>query len=349
MKATENQPLISVVIPMRNERRNIATCIEALAASDLPRSQYEIIVVDGESDDGSAEIARTLLERLGNGRLITNPRRATPVGLNMGVEAARGQVVVILGAHSAVEPDFLSQSLKVLNETGADCVGGTLMPGQSDSLLADLINVAQNCPFGSGGAGFRYSKRPGYMHTVPFGAYRREVFEKIGGFDERLYKGQDAEFNFRMVENGLSIYYSPRIRTRYFSRSSFRRLFRQFFDMGWSKVLIFARHPRLLKPYYILPVAFAIAVWVCAARFFFASAAERMVYLLAAGCYVGCSVTFGFLCGRLKGVRVSSKPLAALLFPIVFFVMHFAYGLGALWGIALSAVGVRGFGRSKWG
>ncbi len=329
-----HNPIVSVVIPMRNEQESIEANLRALAANDLPKEEFEIIVVDGMSEDGSAERAEALLCQMGNGRVLKNSRRITPVALNMGVEAARGDVIIILGAHSAVFPDFLTKSLEVLERTAADCVGGTLIHGSSDTLLANVINVAQNCPFGSGGAGFRYSDKPGYVNTVPFGAYRREVFEKIGGFDESLYKGQDAEFNFRMVESGLKIYYSPEIKTRYFSRSSLRRLFRQFVAMGWSKVFVFYLHPRLLRAYYYLPLLFTLAVFAVLARLFWASSVEMLVYLAAALAYVLLSIAFGLVFARRKGIELQSRPGAAALFPVCFFLMHFGYGLGIMKGLA---------------
>ncbi len=335
LEASENgsQPIVSVVIPMRNERGSIEANLRALAANDLPREKFEVIVVDGMSEDGSAELAESLVRELGNGRVLKNPKRTTPVALNMGVEAARGDIVIILGAHSAVFPDFLSKNLEALERTGADCVGGTLIHASSGTLLANVINVAQNCPFGSGGAGFRYSDKPGYVNTVPFGAYRREVFERIGGFDEALHKGQDAEFNFRMVESGLKIYYSPEIKTYYFSRSSLRRLFKQFLAMGWSKVFIFQLHPRLLKAYYYLPLLFAIAVIAAAVRLFLASSAESFVYLGAASAYIALSVVFGLAFARRKGIKLQSRAGAAALFPLCFFLMHFGYGLGIIKGL----------------
>jgi len=332
-QSTIRNPIVSVVIPMRNERESIEANLRALAANDLPKERFEVIIVDGMSEDGSAELAEALLCRMGNGRVIENSRRITPVALNVGVEAARGDVIIILGAHSAVFSDFLSRNLEVLERTGADCVGGTLIQVASDTLLANVINVAQNCPFGSGGAGFRYSDKPGYINTVPFGAYRREVFEKIGGFDEALYKGQDAEFNFRMVESGLTIYYSPEIKTRYFSRSSLRRLFKQFVAMGWSKVFVFYLHPRLLRAYYYLPLLFTIAVLAVLARLLFAANVEMLVYSAAALAYVMLSIAFGLVFARRKGIELQNRHGAAALFPICFFLMHFGYGLGIIKGL----------------
>ena len=327
-------PTVSVVIPMRNERGSIEANLRALAANDLPREKFEVIVVDGMSEDGSAELAESLIREMGNGRVLKNPKRTTPVALNMGVEAAGGDIIIILGAHSAVFPDFLSKNLEALERTGADCVGGTLIHSSSDTLLANVINVAQNCPFGSGGAGFRYSDKPGDVSTVPFGAYRREVFDKIGGFDEALHKGQDAEFNFRMVESGLKIYYSPEIKTYYFSRSSLRRLFKQFLAMGWSKVFIFYLLPRLLKAYYYLPLLFTVGVIIVLLRLFWASKLETLVYLCAGVAYVALSVGSGLAFSRRKGIMLQSRAGAAALFPVCFFLMHFGYGLGIIKGLA---------------
>ena len=342
----DGRPVVSVVIPMRNERASIEANLDALASSDLPRERFEVIVVDGMSDDGSAEVAEAKLQKMGNGRVIKNQKRITPVALNLGIEAARGDVIIILGAHSAVFPDFLSKNLETLDRTGADCVGGRLVQGQGDTPLADVISVAQNCPFGSGGAAFRYSDRPGYVNTVPFGAYRREVFEKVGGFNEFLKKGQDAEFNFRMVESGMKIYYSPEIRTLYFSRASLGRLFRQFVAMGWSKVFIFYLHPRLMRAYYLLPLLFAVAVIAVLARLPWASGKELWVYSDVCILYISLSIVFGLTYARRKGIAFPGKARAAALFPLCFFLIHFGYGLGILRGLLELALRWRKWRRS---
>ncbi|MBN1594255.1 MAG: glycosyltransferase family 2 protein [Candidatus Coatesbacteria bacterium] len=328
-----HRPIISVVIPMRNERESIAANLRALAANDLAKDEFEVIVVDGMSEDGSADTAMKVLGEMGNGRVLQNPKGITPVALNIGVENAWGDIIIILGAHSEVFPDFLSKNLEALESTGADCVGGTLIHASSENLLGNVINIAQNSPFGSGGAGFRYSDRPAYVNTVPFGAYRKDVFEKIGGFDEVLYKGQDAEFNFRMIDSGMKIYYSPEIRTRYFSRSTLRRLFKQFLAMGWSKVFIFYLHPRLLKAYYYLPLLFTLGILAVIGRAAFASKLELLAYLTAGLLYIGMCIGSGLFFARKKGIELQSGLKAAALFPICFFLMHFGYGLGIIKGL----------------
>ncbi|MCD6327848.1 glycosyltransferase [bacterium] len=330
----DERPLFSIVIPMFNEARSIETCLRALDANDFLKEQFEIIVVDGMSNDASREIAESILEEMGNGQVVSNPKRITPSALNIGARAARGDNIIILGAHSAVAPDFLSENLEALKRNhDADCVGGMLIPERSESLFVNVINVAHNCPFGSGGAGFRYSSEPGFRNTVPFGAYRRDVFEKIGYFDEHLYKGQDAEFNFRMIDYGLKIFYSPEIKSQYFARSSFRRLFRQFLDMGWSKVFIFHKHPLLLKSYYFAPLAFALVTMGIALRLPWASGYELLSLLVVAACYILLSIYFGLSFAARKGMILKSKIAAALIFPVAFFLMHFSYGLGTLKGL----------------
>src|SRR5256885_3115998 len=199
-----------IVTPMRDEAAHTAACLESLAAQDVAADAFEVIVADGKSADGSAAVVSAWALRHPNVRLVRNFRRTTPCGLNEGIRRSRGTVVIILGAHATVAPDFIRENLRVLEASGADAVGGTMDAVGHDAFAAAVASATAP-RFGVGSVAFRQAKQEGFVDTAAFAAYRREVFEKIGLFDEELVLDQDDEFNYRLffffqAEDGIRDY-----------------------------------------------------------------------------------------------------------------------------------------------
>ena len=179
-------PLVSVLVPMRNEERYIEACLRSLAGQDYPRDRFEVLVIDGASTDRSRNLAQQFAAAGEiDMRILDNRAQKTAPGLNIGLDAARGEVIVRVDAHAEVWPDFLSQSIATLRETDADAVGGPI-ESVAEGLVGEAIALAMSSPFGVGNAAFRYSQQAQYTDTVAFAAYRRDVFERIGGFAEDI-------------------------------------------------------------------------------------------------------------------------------------------------------------------
>jgi len=340
---SESLPLVSVVIPMRNEERYIGRCLESLAGQDYPRQRLEVIVVDGESSDGS----RQVVDGFGQGalpglRLLSNPIGTTPRGLNIGIQEAGGDVIIVLGAHSEVEPSFLGENVRALLDSDADCVGGPIT-SVGDGLVGGAIALAMSSPFGVGDALFRYSRRRQWVETVAFGAYRREVFQRIGLFAEDLVGDEDTEFHYRLAEAGGKILLTPEIKSVYYPRSSLAALFRQYLSYGSAKVKVARRYPHRLRLRALVPGAFVATLAVSGAL---AILHRRAGWLfgLVAGSYAFASFLVSFAVASRRGWRYLP------VLPVVFVCIHFAYGLGFLGGLArlllsMSLSGAKGRGR----
>src|SRR5688572_1516136 len=218
---TMNTPLptISIVIPCRNEQDHIETCLRSILDQERPRGDVEVIVADGMSTDGTREILQKLAIEDSRLRIVDNPRQITPCGMNAGIKEARGRYVAIMGAHNRYAPDYVCRSVEVLEETGADNVGGAMIC-EAESYTQRAIAAAYHSPFSAGGARWHNPEYEGPADTVFGGVYRCEVFERIGFFDEGLVRNQDDEFNLRLTRAGGKIWQSPRIRSWYQPRSS---------------------------------------------------------------------------------------------------------------------------------
>lgn len=319
-------PFVSVIVPCRNEAKYLEKSLGALAVQDYAADRFEIIVVDGMSEDGSSEIARELLSAAGlNGRVIPNPERVTPAAFNLGLELAQGDVIIIVSAHSELAPDYMRLAVETLEKMGADCVGG---PWQTRGLtrVGSGIALALISPFGVGAATYRtHADRSGFVDTVPFGAYRRDVFDRVGHFDPEFIRNQDSELNFRIKRSGGRIYQDSRLRSVYYCRSTLGALWRQHFRTGASKVQILAKHGRMPRWGHYIPGAFVAAT----AASLVLAVALRMPFLALSvlGPYAAIVVGVSAWTARHEP---SAWPIVAVAMPT----LHFSYGLGFLFGLA---------------
>ena len=318
-------PTVSVVIPCRNEQNAIESCLRSMLAQDPPAGGFEIIVADGMSDDGTRAILERMAREDGRVRVVDNPERVTPCGMNAGIAAASGRYIAIAGAHCRYASDYLRQSVRVLEETGADNAGGPVIC-QSKSLLQKAIAAAHHSPFSVGGARWHRTDYDGPADTVFGGLYRREVFDRIGMFDTALVRNQDDEFNLRLIRGGGKIWQSPLIKSWYYPRNSLRALFHQYFQFGYWKVRVIQKHRIPASIRHVVPAAFALAGILLPLL--------ALIWPLAGLAWLGL-VTIYFVCSALASLSVARHEGWALLplMPPVFACYHFGYALGFLDGI----------------
>lgn len=319
-------PLVSVIIPTRQERDTIEKCLDSILANSYPLDKVEIIVVDGMSSDGTREVVEGYMTQYPMVKLLDNPRLITPVALNIGIKAAQGRVIVILGAHSFVDKDFLAQSIKALSEhPEADCVGGVVY-SIGRGLVGEAIATALSSPFGVGNAQYRIGEHEGFVDTVAYGAYRKDVFKKYGLFDERLARNQDIEFNSRLRKHGGRIYLTPAIKAYYCSPSSFFAFCRKNFSNGLWNIYTTKVARGSLSLRHFVPFAFVLSLLASGGLALFTEIGKVLLGIVGGSYLLGASLA-SISIGIRKGLRFIS------ILPLVFFTLHFSYGLGSLWGI----------------
>lgn len=329
-----DQPCASVVIPCLNEAAHIGACLDALAHQDGIEKGFEVLVVDGGSDDGTREI---LNERAAGEdwlRVLDNPDRITPIAMNTGIAAARSEVVIILGAHAEVAPDFVRRNLEALRahpESG--CVGGIVEQVHGDE-LSRRIGLALSSPFGVGDARFRTGGATGHVDTVAFGAYRKAVLDELGGFDASLVRNQDDELNYRLTESGWRIWFDPRIRSTYHARSSFGQLFRQYRQYGFWKVFVNKKHLTVTTWRQLAPAAMLMGTAVLMALCLWHWVAPSGFAFLTLALPALATLWGMWVLGALTAMALGSVPLTDVPGVLrTFFVLHMAYGWGYCEGI----------------
>ncbi|MDE2321483.1 MAG: glycosyltransferase [candidate division NC10 bacterium] len=319
--------MVSIVVPCRNEAGSIEGCLRSLASDSYPKNQLEILVVDGESHDGTQEVVERMARQHGFVRLLRNPKHNTATGMNIGIREAKGDIVMVVSAHAEYGEQYISRCVETLQKVGADCVGGpiTTLP-RADTPMARAIALAMSSPFGVGTAKFRTSQYHGYVDTVAFGAYRREIFQKVGLFDEKLIRNQDAELNYRILKAGGKIFMDPGICSTYRARETLSKLWQQYFQYGYWKLRVILKHGRPGSWRQVVPVLFASALIGLPVVGIFSSVALELWALMVIA-YLGFSFSFSVKAMRNRGWRV------ALALPAAFFVLHSSYGIGFMWGM----------------
>jgi succinoglycan biosynthesis protein ExoA len=320
---------VSIIVPCRNERPFIADCLESIIANDFPRDRMEVIVVDGLSDDGTRDIVRGFAESYSFIRLVDNPRRSTPCGLNVGILAARGEIVMRIDAHARIAPDYISRCVDGLARSGAENVGGVMhtIP-QGSGLLGDAIVAALSHRFGVGNSVFRtHADQPTWVDTVFGGCYRREVFDRVGLFNESLARGQDMEFNRRLARAGGRTLLLPDVVSYYYARSDYRSFCRHTCTNGVWAIMPFAYSDVVpVSVRHLIPLLFVSSMALPAAVSLFWSPAVWAMVMVVAAYGVANIVASSQVASSAK------RPVFLLVMPIIFATLHFAYGLGSLWG-----------------
>jgi glycosyltransferase involved in cell wall biosynthesis len=247
---THNQPEVSVIVPCYNEGDTIHLLLDALLQQSFPIEQMEVVISDAMSQDNTRENIQKFIDHHPELKILVvdNPARTIPAGVNSAAAAANGKYLVRMDAHSVPNRDYIATSLRLLKKGVADNVGGVweILPG-ANTAIAKAIAAAAGHPLGAGDALYRIAKKAAYVETVPFGAFSKETFERVGRFDESLLSNEDYEFNTRIIQQGGRIWLDPQIRSQYFARKNLKQLAKQYWRYGFWKFRMLQRYPNTLR------------------------------------------------------------------------------------------------------
>lgn len=321
--------MLSVICPIYNEEKYIAQCIESLLLQDYPQNDLEILFVDGMSTDKTREIIATYTEKYPFIKMLDNPKKIVPYAMNAGIKASKGEIIIRLDGHVEYPTNYFSALVKNLKKLGADNVGAlceTLPCGPSTKELA--IAEALSSSFGMGNSYFRIGcDEVKEVDTVPFGCFKRSVFEKVGLYDNELIRNQDDELNGRIIKSGGKIYLIPSIVTKYFARDKISKVRKMFYQYGLYKPLVNKKlgAPATIRQFF--PLVFVLGLilgailsfihWIFAGIFLFVVS----LYLLLA-----CFFTA-------KSVKRTKRFGLFFYQPFTYFTVHTSYGWGYLAGI----------------
>ncbi|GED86630.1 glycosyltransferase family 2 protein [Streptomyces sp. 6-11-2] len=311
-------PAVSVIMPVLNEERHLRGAVEAILAQEYG-GEMEVVIALGPSVDRTDEIAAELVAEDPRVHTVPNPTGRTPAALNAAIKASRHPIVVRVDGHGMLSPDYIATAVRLLEETGAQNVGG-IMHAEGENAWEHAVAAAMTSKVGVGNAAFHTGGQAGPAETVYLGVFRRSALEQQGGYNEEFIRAQDWELNFRIREAGGLIWFSPELRVSYRPRPNVRALARQYKDYGRWRHVVARYHQGSINLRYLAPPAA-----VCA---------------IAAGIVVGAALTpwalvvpGGYLAAIAAGSLPAGKglPLAARLrIPVALATMHMSWGWGFL-------------------
>lgn len=323
----EHLPFVSALLVTRNEKDYIRMSLMSLINQTYPKSFYEIIIIDGESNDGTLDEVKSIQEEYCSDdfsiSIIQNPKRILAAGWNLGIKAAKGEYVVRIDAHSVATEDFIAKSVETMMRVDAVCVGGKLI---SKSLNGDddIVSKVLSSPFGVGNSSFRVSEQEGYADTAVYGLYKRSIFDEAGYFDEELVRNQDIEMHSRIKKAGGRFYFNPAIKCTYFTRNSVQKMLKQAYGNGQWNMVLLKRRSDALSTRHLVPFVFVLTV--------IGAIILGLIHpiFLTIGLAV---VTMHLLLGVYFAAMKTKMIKQILVMPFLFLSLHFSYGLGYLRGL----------------
>ena len=309
-------PMVSVIIPARNAEATLSIALDAVLSQDY-EGPVEVLVADGSDTPAMAEMVRRLYPSV---RLVANPDRTLPTGVNLALREAIGQIIVRCDAHTMFPPEYLRRAVETLTRTGAANVGGRQRP-VGISPFERAVAIAMTTPLGAGDSRYRLGGAEGPADTVYLGVFRRDALDAMGGYDSFFVRNQDYELNWRLRQRGETVWFDPELMVEYQPRGTLRALACQYFNWGRWKRMVLRKHPASARPRQLAAPLLVLGL-----------AASAVLALAGAGGAVMGVLPLAYLLTLVVGsvvVGVRRRDLASiLLLPIVLATMHLSWGIG---------------------
>ena len=326
---TNSSVIASCLIPCLNEASFIHNCLNALLAQDYDKDKMEILVLDGGSTDGTLDVLKKYETENTCIRVLHNTKKVTPAALNLGIKKSKGQYIILFGAHSTYNKEYISRCIHYIERDKVDHVGGIgkIVP-QTDGYLANALILLITHPFGVGNSLMRIGvNKPTLSDTASTGCYRKALFEKIGNFNEKLIRNQDLELNLRLKKMNGKIMVYPDLICTYYARSSLLKVIKHSYANGqWVFLtLIWANHSASIR--HLIPFFFTSGILVGAALSYYIKPV-KIAYLSILATYALLT-----LIASIHLVIREKKPRYFPIMPLIFFSYHFSYGFGSIIGL----------------
>jgi len=322
--------MLSIICPVYNEEKYIVQFLNSLLQQDYPKDNLEILLVDGMSKDGTREVVADYISQYPFIRLIDNPNKIVPYAMNKGIEAARGDIIIRLDAHAEFPPNYFSELVTQLDKLeGAENVGGVCVTlPYNNTSRAIAIAECLSHKFGMGNSYFRVgSKEIMSVDTVPFGCFRKALFNRVGLYDSELIRNQDDELNGRIKKNGGMIYLLPHLKIKYYARDKIKKVWNMFYQYGLYKPLVNKKlgSPATVRQFF--PLLFVLGLYI-GLLIGIIYPPLLYVYLAVLLLYWGIGLSIGIQKAK-RWHRVG----IIFFMPMIFFIIHYAYGWGYITGI----------------
>ncbi|AFG34298.1 glycosyl transferase [Fervidobacterium pennivorans DSM 9078] len=326
-----SQNKISIIIPVYNEEKTISKTLESLLNNDY--KAIEIIVVDGMSTDNTKKILEEYVSKYPTKiKILQNPKKHTPAGLNIGIQNASGKYIMIASGHATYSENYISACVEAIESNLCDVAGGLMetLPRAHNPKAIAISEVLKH-PFGIGGAKYRTGVEDNeYVDTVAYGIYKKEIFENIGLFDERLIRNQDIEFNLRLKRAGYKIVLVPQAKSYYYARDTFKKLWENNYSNGFWVTHSSKYVKRAYRLRHLIPLFFVVYLLTLLITWFIPIIPTflKLLCVIPFLLYLTLVTTFS--------LKIAHKHRNFKLFfysLITFLTLHTSYGIGSIFGL----------------
>lgn len=321
-------PYVSALLVTRNEKQFVEQALLSLVEQTYPKTQYEIIIIDGLSDDGTRDVINNIINKYSTEdfriQLINNDKKILSSGWNLGIRAASGEYVVRIDAHAKASPNFIEKNIETaLDHPDVICVGGKLITEAAEGSNS-IVSKVLSSPFGVGNSSFRVSDTAGYVDTAVYGLYKKEIFNEVGYFNEGYVRNQDIEFHSRVKEIGGKFYFNPEIVSTYYARDTVGKMVRQAYGNGkWNMVLL-KENKSALSVRHLVPFFFVLFLLSST----IAGLGNRKIWVFEKGI-----LALHIFLGIVFAVKKTKNVFEIVQMPFLFLMLHISYGIGYFAGI----------------
>ena len=300
--------LVSIIIPCRNEGKFIAKCLDSVISQAYPKESIEVLVIDGVSEDKTREIINQYIQKHSFVKLLNNPKKIFSAACNIGIKNSKGELLIILGSHAIYPKDYIEKCVDASIKYDAENVGGNVIPVVlQNTIINNAIILSLGGWFGKIN---EKEENPQETDTVFGGCYKKEVFDKIGLFNENLKRTSDLEFNLRLKKAGGKIVFVPNIASYYFPKATLREFFFHNIEDGIWNILPFKFTKKPLKLRHYLPLFFILTLPI------------NIWFYIPISLYFAAKIAF-----------MKKNIIYFFVMPIVYFAKHFGHGIGSLVGL----------------
>ena len=319
-------PTVSVIIPILNEEKYITQCLDSIIESDYDKNDLEVLLVDGGSSDKTIEIIEKYQKKYSFFKLLNNSKKIAPIAMNIGIKASVGRYIIRLDAHSSYPKDYVTKLIYWHKKLDADNVGAVILTDiKHKTNSSNAIRNVLSDKFGVGSSFRSGVEQITEVDTVPFGCYKKEIFDKVGLYDERLVRNQDIELNKRIKKSGGKIYLVPEITCTYFAREDFKSLAKNNFSNGRWNILTayYTKTLSSLSLRHFMPMLFVVGL--------FSSLLLSFVNFLWFYLFLAMFIPYLTII-LIRSFQIKKDTTLFHQF-LAFVILHFSYGLGSVFGI----------------
>jgi glycosyltransferase involved in cell wall biosynthesis len=325
------RPVVSAVVAVRNEERHIESVLKSLLHQDAPDFDLELIIVDGDSCDATQDITQRIVAADPRVKLVINKQKKTPYAFNLGLHAAEGEYVCILGAHTVYARDYIATCLEELKRSGAvGCSGREWVRAGGEGLQARLIAWALAHPFGTS-TGSTRTREAGFGDSIPYPVFLKSALIEVGGYDTTLHRNQDNDICQKLRSRGHTLYMTDKTSCEYFVSPDLMSLSRYAFTTGFWNFISLKVNPASMALRHFVPAAFVAVALLSLLTFLLSFGATGDARSLMRSSLLLLAVTYGIASlVAACHIAVRQRSVHALLLPFAFLVLHFSYGIGTL-------------------